>query len=174
MDRIEIILLGALSLSAAGLAVAGEPAGFASNGWYAAPASGAPCGFGSVPGCCDCPCHPCDNAWAGYCERKACKQAIWARFGVPKPPKCRCDRPVVVGAGLGGGLFSESADEVVADESVALPDGGPGSPNGGPSGFPSVPAEPKPAGGEAPRMEPVPEPPRPVIEKSTRTWLPWR
>ncbi len=37
--------------------------------------------FGTVPGCCQCQPHCCDNAWAGYCQEKARRQAFWHRVG---------------------------------------------------------------------------------------------
>jgi len=46
-----------------------------------APPCAAPA-FGSmVPGCCECQPSGCDNAWAGYCQEKACKECLWHAAG---------------------------------------------------------------------------------------------
>lgn len=53
------------------------------------PACYSPPGYYLTPGCCENSRPCCDNAWAGYCQRKAKVQAFWAKVGTPKPPRCR-------------------------------------------------------------------------------------
>jgi hypothetical protein len=39
-----------------------------------------------TPGCHDCQPSPCDNAWDGYCEKKAKYQAFFTWVGTPRKP----------------------------------------------------------------------------------------
>jgi hypothetical protein len=44
--------------------------------------------YGMVPGCCRYPPSACDNAWAGYCEEKARRQAFWYQLGTGGGSSC--------------------------------------------------------------------------------------
>lgn len=54
---------------------------------YYAPACASPF-HGTVPGCCEFPPSPCDNAWAGYCQEKARCRSFWQRLGTGGATHC--------------------------------------------------------------------------------------
>ncbi len=54
---------------------------------YYAPACASPF-HGMVPGCCELPPSPCDNAWAGYCQEKARCRSFWHRLGTGGATHC--------------------------------------------------------------------------------------
>jgi len=105
------VVIGLSSAAAAQEAVYGsfgapQPACTSCQGTgMGAPACGAP--FYGTPGCCECPPGPCDNAWDGYCEKKACWQAIWHQvgtgaFGHRRYGRCGMHGCVVPAASCGG------------------------------------------------------------------------
>ena len=129
-------------------------AGGGDNQAYCAPACGAPF-YGMVPGCCECPPSPCDNAWAGYCEEKARWKAFWYRLGTGG---ATCSGPLPVTGPLGPAAGSC---------------GSAGQP------FPAVPVEsdqptePAESAGPAKRSG-FPQIPKPVPEDTIGKWkMPW-
>ncbi len=98
MRRINWILAAAVFVGVAGPAASldagcgcAECNGAMAAGYWAlgGPACCSPPGYCLAPGCGEDSRPCCDNAWAGYCQRKAKVQAFWAKVGVPKPPRRR-------------------------------------------------------------------------------------
>ena len=124
-------------------------------GGYAAPVHAMTAAPGMTQACCDSTCHPCDNAWAGYCEQKARKQAFYARVGAPKPSRAKTHAPV---GSRPAEAYWPASQEVYWEPAPA----GPKHPDVQP--LPPVLDEPvEPA--ESPRLAPPP-PPEPAPDRS--------
>jgi hypothetical protein len=154
---ISAVLIG---LGCAAVAVAFEPGcttcGTSCQGTgLGAPACAAP--FYGTPGCCECPPGPCDNAWEGYCEKKACWQAIWQNVGTGAYGRRCCTTRYYAGpAASCGGCTAPSV-------------GGPGMPTQ-PSPAPTA----APMLAEPPTALPPAPTPAPVAEQTSRWWsMPW-
>ncbi len=129
-------------------------------------------GYGAAPcaagvniqgGCCDCTPTPCDNAWAGYCQEKARRQAFWAGVGTGSGGAAMGGFPGIGRIGWRTPQFTRASQCTTCVTTTKAGGGGLPKPA---AAAPATPLEPLPDG----LIEPAPLPPTPKLQRPESTW----